>query len=149
SASYFAALAFFGLFMALGSANPFYRIVPYLPGFNLFKAPARYLYLSSFGLAMLSGFGLQGLLGGPGAGVRRRGGALLALLVGAGAVLAAIAGSLLRSRVRELASAHLLPRLIGSEGRTRPPEYYAAQFAHKWDPYYAHRLEDLAFLATL
>jgi hypothetical protein len=146
---YFAALALFGLAMALGPANPFYRLVPYLPGFNLFKAPARYLYLYSFAVAMLGGGGLQALLEGPGAAARRRVAGVVALTAGILSGTAAFAALLLAPRLRELAATRILPQLYGAEGRTRPWEYYHEQFARKWDPFFARRLEDLVVLAAL
>jgi len=47
-----------GLFLALGGYNPFYFVLYKLvPGFSLFRAPARWLYLYAFGAAMLGGLG--------------------------------------------------------------------------------------------
>jgi hypothetical protein len=47
-----------GLFLALGAYNPFYFVLYKLvPGFGLFRAPARWLYLYTFGGAMLAGLG--------------------------------------------------------------------------------------------
>ena len=47
-----------GLFLGLGAYNPFYYILYKLaPGFDLFRAPARWLYLYTFGGAMLAGLG--------------------------------------------------------------------------------------------
>ncbi len=60
---YFAVLVAFGLFMALAKYNPLYNILPGVPGFNLFRAPGRYLMLSTLGIAMLAGGGLQSLAG--------------------------------------------------------------------------------------
>jgi len=55
-------LAGTGLFLALGLYNPlywlFYRLVP---GFRLFRAPTRWLFLYAFASAMLAGVGLQHL----------------------------------------------------------------------------------------
>lgn len=52
------ALALTGLFLALGLFNPIYHWgLAYLPGFNLFRVPARWLSLYALGLAMLSGAG--------------------------------------------------------------------------------------------
>lgn len=56
------ALALLGLFLSFGAYNPvyylFYRLVP---GFDLFRAPARWLLLYSFGMAGLAGIGLEKL----------------------------------------------------------------------------------------
>ena len=47
-----------GLFLGLGAYNPFYFVLYKLaPGFGLFRAPARWLYLYTFGGAMLAGLG--------------------------------------------------------------------------------------------
>ncbi len=47
-----------GLFLSLGAYNPFYFVLyKLLPGFGLFRAPARWLYLYTFGGAMLAGLG--------------------------------------------------------------------------------------------
>jgi len=47
-----------GLFLGVGAYNPFYFVLYKLvPGFDLFRAPARWLYLYTFGGAMLTGLG--------------------------------------------------------------------------------------------
>ncbi len=52
-----------GLFLALGAANPVYRLlVRMVPGFGLFRAPARWLALYALGAAGLAGVGLDALL---------------------------------------------------------------------------------------
>ncbi|MBC8263192.1 MAG: YfhO family protein [Anaerolineales bacterium] len=49
-----------GLFLGLGAYNPLYFVLYKLvPGFNLFRAPARWLYLYTFGGAMLAGLGVD------------------------------------------------------------------------------------------
>jgi len=60
---YFVFLIFFGLFMALAKYNPLYEALPAVPGFNYFRAPGRYLLLTTLGLAVLGGAGLQSLAG--------------------------------------------------------------------------------------
>ncbi|GAI34096.1 unnamed protein product, partial [marine sediment metagenome] len=60
---YFVFLIFFGLFMALAKYNPLYEILPAVPGFSYFRAPGRYLLLTTLGLAVLGGAGLQSLAG--------------------------------------------------------------------------------------
>jgi hypothetical protein len=60
-----------GLFFALGAANPVYvLLVKLVPGFGLFRAPARWLALYAFGVAGLAAVGLDMLLSNP-AGLRR------------------------------------------------------------------------------
>lgn len=55
-----AALGLFGLLLALGMYNPLYWLcVQFVPGFNLFRVPARWLVLFAFAGAMLAGVGLE------------------------------------------------------------------------------------------
>lgn len=53
------ALAGVGLAFALGAFNPIYAGLALAPPFNLFRVPARWLFLFAFGAAMLAGFGLD------------------------------------------------------------------------------------------
>lgn len=53
------ALAGVGLAFALGAFNPLYAGLALAPPFNLFRAPARWLFLFAFGAAMLAGYGLD------------------------------------------------------------------------------------------
>jgi hypothetical protein len=54
---FFAAL---GLFLALGRWTPLYYLLYWLvPGFDLFRVPARWLMLYSFGMAVLAGVGVD------------------------------------------------------------------------------------------
>jgi hypothetical protein len=58
-------LAALGLFLALGAYNPVYwALVKIIPGFSLFRAPARWMILWAFGAAGLAGAGLDVLAGG-------------------------------------------------------------------------------------
>ena len=58
-----ALLAVAGLFLAWGAYNPAYwLLVKLVPGFDLFRAPARWLALYAFGTAVLSGYGLDSIL---------------------------------------------------------------------------------------
>lgn len=50
-----------GLALAFGEFNPLYWTLAGLPGFNLFRVPARWLALFALGAAMLAGIGLQSL----------------------------------------------------------------------------------------
>ncbi|HET7087200.1 MAG TPA: YfhO family protein [Anaerolineae bacterium] len=53
-------LAFLGIFLALGGFNPlYYLLVKFVPGFDLFRAPARWLALFVFGGSMLAAVGLD------------------------------------------------------------------------------------------
>ncbi|MBN1311435.1 MAG: YfhO family protein [Anaerolineae bacterium] len=57
-------LAGLGLFLALGAYNPIYwALVKIVPGFNLFRAPARWMILWGFGAAGLAGAGLDLVMG--------------------------------------------------------------------------------------
>jgi len=56
-------LAGLGLFMALGKFNPFYPVLfHWMPGLDLFRVPARWLLVYTFGMAALAGLGAQTLL---------------------------------------------------------------------------------------
>jgi len=58
--AFFGALALLGLFLALGLYNPFYYLLYRLvPGFSLFRVPARWLFLYTFGMAILAGLGME------------------------------------------------------------------------------------------
>ena len=58
------ALAALGVFLALGLYNPLYWVLfKAVPGFSLFRVPARWLLLYAFGAAMLAGIGLQEVSG--------------------------------------------------------------------------------------
>jgi len=52
-------LAATGLLLALGAFNPLYWLLARLPGFDLFRAPARWLALYALGVALLAGLGWQ------------------------------------------------------------------------------------------
>jgi hypothetical protein len=54
-------LALLGLFLALGLFNPLYWLLARLPGFDLFRVPARWLVLYALGAALLAGVGLERL----------------------------------------------------------------------------------------
>ena len=52
-------LVLLGLFLALGIYNPANWLVARLPGFNLFRVPARWLVVYGLGMALLAGVGWQ------------------------------------------------------------------------------------------
>jgi len=53
-------LAAGGMFLALGRVNPFYYVLYQLvPGFDAFRAPARWMALYAWGIAVLIGIGLE------------------------------------------------------------------------------------------
>jgi hypothetical protein len=53
-------MALFGVFLAFGVYNPvYYLLYRVMPGFALFRVPARWLLLYSFGTAILAGIGLE------------------------------------------------------------------------------------------
>ena len=58
---FFLLLAVLGLALALGQFNPLYGRLARLPGFNLFRAPARFLLLYSFAIAALGALGFHSL----------------------------------------------------------------------------------------
>lgn len=56
-------LALVGAFLAFGAYNPvYYLLYKLVPGFALFRVPARWLLLYSFGVALLAGIGLDALV---------------------------------------------------------------------------------------
>jgi hypothetical protein len=55
-------LVLLALFLALGKYNPLYPIIYRLPGFNSFRVPAQVIFLYVFGMAVLSGLGLDQIL---------------------------------------------------------------------------------------
>jgi len=59
------ALTAVGLFLALGVFNPLYWLLARLPGFDLFRVPARWLALYALGAALLAGVGLEGVRHSP------------------------------------------------------------------------------------
>ncbi|HVA23750.1 MAG TPA: YfhO family protein [Chloroflexota bacterium] len=60
---FFAALAAMALFLAVGKQNPLYpALFKLVPGFNLLRVPARWLFLYDFGAAMLAALGAEALL---------------------------------------------------------------------------------------
>ena len=78
------ALAGLGIALALGRYNPLYLLLAELPGFNLFRVPARFLALYGLAMALLSGMGVEALL--PQAGQARpdkRRVAAVAIVIGA------------------------------------------------------------------
>ncbi len=55
-------VALIGLLLALGGYNPIYSLlIKWVPGFNLFRVPARWLVLYAFGAASLVGIGLDAI----------------------------------------------------------------------------------------
>ncbi|MBE2268057.1 MAG: hypothetical protein IAE80_07470, partial [Anaerolinea sp.] len=57
-------LTVLGLFLAFGAFNPLYWLLAGLPGFNLFRVPARWLALFALGSALLAARGLQRVIDG-------------------------------------------------------------------------------------
>ncbi len=57
-------VALVGLALAYGLYNPLYWLLATLPGFNLFRVPARWLALFALGTAMLAGLGVEALITG-------------------------------------------------------------------------------------
>ena len=77
-------LAAVGLGLAFGRFNPIYLVLAELPGFNLFRVPARWLSLFTLAMALLAGLGVQALnpphLGSSGRRMRRAG--LVVMFIG-------------------------------------------------------------------
>lgn len=99
------ALLALGLLLALGRHNPLYWALAGLPGFDLFRVPARWLALFALAAAMLAGLGLQNLMANR--GVRH------GVLSGGVAAVAALAlASLLSGRAAELVDGPAVPTAI-------------------------------------
>lgn len=59
---FFAGMAALALLLSLGDATPLYGwLHRWAPGFDLFRAPGRWLFLYNFGMAILAGMGLDAL----------------------------------------------------------------------------------------
>ncbi len=66
-------LAAAGVLLALGAYNPLYYLLwRFVPGFDLFRGPARWLALFALAVAVLAGIGLDGLKQGHPEGLRSR-----------------------------------------------------------------------------
>lgn len=87
-----------GLLLALGRFNPLAYILVQLPGFNLFRAPARWLALYALGSALLAGVGWEALFEGRMAERERR----RPLRVGLALIFLLIVWSLLAAPLSEL-----------------------------------------------
>ncbi len=86
----FIVLSAVGFLFALGMFNPIYQLLVRMPGFDLFRVPARWLALYAFGIALLAGAGLETLLSSKNQDNRNR-----ALSTGMLIILALIAWGLL------------------------------------------------------
>jgi hypothetical protein len=60
--AFFTILGAASLLLALGHYTPLYDLLVRVPGFNFFRVPARWLFILSFSLAMLAGYGFDTLL---------------------------------------------------------------------------------------
>lgn len=61
---FFALLALLAFLLALGSYNPLYRLMFFVPVYNLFRVPARHWLEVNLAISILSAFGLHHLLNG-------------------------------------------------------------------------------------
>lgn len=95
-----AALAVVGLLLCpAADASPLHRLLLEVPPFSLFRIPARYLWLTQLGAALLAASAVDALLRGELAGARARAGAAaggLLHLAAAGVTLAVAPANLLR-----------------------------------------------------
>jgi hypothetical protein len=69
---YWAALAVAALLLALGQATPLGKLVSMVPGFDMTRVPARWLFLAGMGLAALAAYGLAAMEGAIEAAAARR-----------------------------------------------------------------------------
>lgn len=88
-----------GFALALGEFNPLNWTLATLPGFNLFRVPARWLVFVALGGAVLAGMGLQRLLSDPAPLPRR--------------VFAALTGSVIALAVASLLSQYSAHEIVG------------------------------------
>jgi hypothetical protein len=88
-------LAAAGLVLALGRFTPVYWLLANLPGFDLFRVPARWLVLYALAVALLAGAGWEALAGTRPAGGWPRRPLLLGLAVVAGVMIWGFAAGLL------------------------------------------------------
>ena len=126
---FFLGLAIAGLVFSLGRWNPLYRFLRHVPILNLFRVPARYLYWTSFGLAVLAALGVDAVKGASRLDDGRRASWGVSLgLLGAAALLIIV----LREReVKTLvASWRWLPLVIGAV--TLPVMYAARRVDARW-----------------
>jgi hypothetical protein len=62
--AFFAILAGGSLLLTLGYYTPLYDLLVHVPGFNFFRVPARWLFIVTFSLAVLAGYGFDALIAG-------------------------------------------------------------------------------------
>ncbi|NOZ05409.1 MAG: YfhO family protein [Chloroflexi bacterium] len=87
-----------GIFLALGVFNPFYFLLYHaVPGFALFRAPARWMLLTTWGISLLAGLGVQWLTSSD---VRSPGPVVSRFLLPAGAVVILLSPFLQRPPAR-------------------------------------------------
>ncbi len=55
-------VSFFSTILALGPATPFYKLISSIPGADVLRVPARFLFISALGWAFLAGYGLDTLI---------------------------------------------------------------------------------------
>jgi len=90
-----AAIALIATTMAMGQFIPLYRVLfEIVPGFDLFRVPARWLFLTGFAVALLAGAGVEALRSHAGS-IRSLalGGAGLALVFAAGITMPQLTGA--------------------------------------------------------
>ncbi len=59
---FFGLLALLSVLLAVGNATPLYHLLAYVPVYNYFRTPARWLYTLTLSLGILAGFGLDYLV---------------------------------------------------------------------------------------
>ncbi|MFN8459924.1 MAG: YfhO family protein [Anaerolineae bacterium] len=115
--------------LALGDFTPLYRyVIQYLPGFDLFRIPARWLMVANLALALLAGFGFDSLIA---QGLSRRTG-LSFLLAGLGLLVATLLMWLFQPNLQTWAG-----ELGGTSGKLLTA-FFTKSFAI--DPIYHDRL---------
>ena len=130
--AYFAGLTVAGVVFALGRYLPIYELFyDHLPGFALFRVPARWLFLAAFGLAGLAGLGIDALAAGERLRVARAQLSNRLFTLAAGLLLMCgrrtrlPVGCTLHPAGAAAARRHAL---VGHSGRRRPADHRAGAF---------------------
>lgn len=121
-----------GCLFSMGKYTPLYKVVHALPGFSFFRYPYRFLYWTSFAMAILSARGLDRLFSPPNNpdGERRRMAAYLSGLTGL-AVTASVSGTALfhalRNTMLQLARSIVNKTIVGQAYKLQDQHYYSVK----------------------
>jgi hypothetical protein len=133
---FFWGLAAVACVLSLGRFSPLYGLVRHLPGLNLLRIPARFLWWAEFSLAVLLAMGLQRLMSAPGTALLRRLRGTLLVLLGlafGGAVLGTLVAQVFRARLLSIATAYTQRSMVGQAYRVQGADYYQARVRLLYD----------------